>query len=338
MRVARKAGEPRPIINGLQLVADFLNAVGPGKTRPDWKAFLKQYRQHRGVAIGLFFSWRTDWKKKCVRAVPTVDLEEATRVRSLIASDLHYLRFDNEGIITKEHPLGPLLLRLNERLQNERPQHEQPQYGSWQCYALGNAKPRPGQAILTIRRNGLQERYAVQFEPYPYTDTVEDSLYAILGRALLTGTLGRLRICRACGKYLVVNDMKRGVCPPCKDNFYNRTRPANYWKERREGIKSRKIERAKALARQGVSIETIQKETGLSERVVENLLSTNNEPRASLTETSIQMNCGVELRPPPRSERRKPMNPPTPFAILPRHDHRPPVTVPDTVPSEKGHG
>ncbi len=208
MRVVRDAHEPKSIVQGLHLLKDFLNAVGPRTTKTEWKAFLKRIEANRGGS--LFFVFVTNTKTGHTKRVPDITLEEAKEIRWWINNDLRFLRTDKE----LEMPFDPLIFRLSE-LKLET---------GWQCFPFtGSSKPRPGQAILTNRwRNGSKGRWTAQ--SWPVTRTVRDSLYAILGGALVSGTLTRLKVCRECGKYLVVAHGKRDFCPntKCKDTFYNR--------------------------------------------------------------------------------------------------------------------
>lgn len=208
MRVVRDAHEPKPIIQGLHLLADFLNAVGLRTTKSEWKAFLEKMEANRHG--GVFFIWVTNTKTKRTKQVPDVTLEEAKEIRWWINNDLGFLRTDKE----LEMPFDALVFRLNQ-LKLET---------GWQCFPfMGSSTPRPGQAILRIRwGDGSQGRWTAQ--SWPVTKTLKDSLYAILGGALVSGTLTRLKVCRECGKCLVVADRKRCFCPDtkCKDKFYNR--------------------------------------------------------------------------------------------------------------------
>jgi len=156
--------------------------------------------------------------------------------------------------------------------------------GSWHCAALGPGKAEPGQAILKLtRRDDRIERWAATFVPFRVTRTLEESLYAILGRALLTGTLGRLKVCRQCGKYLVaVKDRKRDFCEgtTCKQDFHKHERGGTmYYKDHRQKQRKKAIEKASQLLATGRArkvpdhtlFEQIKEETGLPRREVDKI-------------------------------------------------------------------
>jgi len=263
MRVAKADGTEKPILQELQLIATFLNAVGADMTRSQWHDYLKAFRKENG-ARGPLIAFKGNG-----RIVAACTLRHAKEVRQHISSDLRYLQFDREHIRTTEHPFGPLMLRLTEQFTA----------GSWQCTALGTANAEPGQAILRLRRQGkTEERWAATFTPFRVTRTLKDSFYAILGRALLSGTLTRLKLCLHCGRYFVaIKDRKRQVCPEgtCKDDYQNKKKKdRNYWKNLRADERARQIDRAEALKAKGMSIEEVWETVNLPRRVLAKVFET----------------------------------------------------------------
>lgn len=272
MRVARQLDESKTLIGRLQFIAEFLNAVRPETTPSQWREYLKEYLRYyrkKHVPLGPLIAFGTTGQRKA-----SVTLRKAKEVRQFIASDLHYLHFDREQIPTPETPFGPLTIRLNEHFKA----------GSWHCAVLGTSKAEPGQAILTLKRHdGTQERWATTFVPFRCTRTFEESLYAILGRALLTGTLGRLKVCRQCGKYLVaVKDRKRDFCEgtTCKQDFHNHERGGTtYYKDHRQKQRKKAIEKGSQLYATGRArkvpdhslFEQIVEKTGLPRREVDKI-------------------------------------------------------------------
>lgn len=252
------------LVAGLGLIVNLLNEIGPQTSKTKWSAFLKRQLSGRSPWIsGLFHGFRTGTKRNTSSIVPVVSLDEAQRVRQLITSDLRYLHFDREGITTTEAPLGPLLIRLNEQFQR----------ATWRAQLLGTKKASPGQAILTLRRRAnRKERWVVQCTPFPDTKGLAESLYAILGKALLSGTLSRLRMCRHCGRYLVVKSAKQEVCKECKPAYQNKRRAdQGYFRQAyKERTESRK-RKARRLLREKADQGTIQLVTKLSPRTIERL-------------------------------------------------------------------
>lgn len=261
MRVAKLDEAAKPIVQALKPVAEFLNAVGPEMTRDQWRAYLKTFLKTHGPR-GPFIALVGDGRLKAV-----VTLRQAKEVRQFIYSDLRYLRLDKEGIRTEESPFGSLTLRLNELSTN----------GSWCCRALGKARAEPGQAILTLKRQGAGlERWAATFAPFRETPTLKETFYAILGRALLSGTLTRLKVCRQCAQYFVaVKDRKRDFCPgeTCKRNFHRHKRErTDYYRKRRQDEREAATREARQLKREGAGFRKIKENTNLPDREVNRVL------------------------------------------------------------------
>lgn len=260
MRMAKLDEAVKPIVQGLQPVAEFLNAVGPDMTRDHWRAYLKAFLKTHGTR-GPFIAFVGAGRLRA-----TVTLRQAKEVRQLIVSDLRYLHFDRERIPTTESPFGPLTLRLTEQFNA----------GSWHCAALGTGKAEPGQAILRLKRQyaGI-ERWAASFAPFRVTRTLKENFYAILGRALLTGDITRLKVCLQCGKYFVaVKDRKREFCSAkCKDDFHARQRREDgYYTKRRQDERQEAIKKARQLKREGAGFRKIKEDTDLPDREVTRVL------------------------------------------------------------------
>jgi hypothetical protein len=264
MRVAKTVEDMPPILKGLQFIAEFLNAVGPNTTREEWRAYLKRYidaQRAKGspLVLGPLVKFESTDK---LRLKAAVTLRDAKQTRQFIKSDLRYLYFDRERIQTKEAPFGPLTLRLNTQFKA----------GTWHCVKLKAAKPEPGQAVLTRKRqDGATERWAASFQPFRVTRNLAEYCYAILGRALTSGKLGRLKICRHCGKYFVaVKDLGRDFCPntTCKDAFFNRENRVQKWRKNKRALM---IERAKALHKNGMPLDQIKTKTQMPLRVLKKL-------------------------------------------------------------------
>jgi hypothetical protein len=261
MRVAQTEEAAKPIVELLQPVAEFLNAVGPETTRDQWRAYLKTYLTTHDRP-GRFITFVGNRQARA-----SVTLSQAKEVRQFIVSDLRYLYFDRERIRTTESPFGPLTLRLNEQFKA----------GSWHCAALGSEKAEPGQAVLTRKRqDGTTERWATTFLPFREVRTLKERFYAILGRALLTGTLTRLKLCQQCGRYFVaVKDRKRDFCEgtTCKDDFHNQQEEREgYYRNRRQNERKDAIKKALNLKYQGAGFKKIQAETNLPNREVNRVL------------------------------------------------------------------
>src|SRR5262245_58745877 len=285
---AGESTKPWTLMDGLRLIADLLNTIRPETTKVTWKRFLKSYRPRAGSLIsGPFDAWETRGRHRRASMLPSVTLDEARRVRQSIESDLRYLDFDHKGIPTTEHPLGPLLIKLNNLTKRS-------ESASWQCRPLAQAKPARGQAVLVLRRRDRKgelrmKRWVTEFLPFGETKTLEEWLYAVLGRALLTGELGKLRLCRLCAKYLVVKSAKQEVCRECKITFQNRRRiEQGYFRENRQINKEMKerrrrlarendaIELARQLKREGHGFQQIKEQTKLPDRDINRVMERNS--------------------------------------------------------------
>lgn len=262
MRVAKTVEDMPSILTGLQFIAEFLNAVGPNTTRKEWRAYLKRYidaQRSKGMryTFGPLVQWGTTGNLKAA-----VTLRDAKQTRQFIKSDLRYLYFDHERIQTTEAPFGPLTLRLNTQFKA----------GTWLCVSVDAAKPEPGQAVLTRKRqDGKTERWAASFQPFRVTRNLTESCYAILGRALTSGKLGRLKMCRECGRYFVaVKDLGRDFCPntTCKDDFFNRGNRVQEWRKNKRAMM---IDRAKALHKNGMPLDQIKTKTQMPLGVLKKL-------------------------------------------------------------------
>jgi hypothetical protein len=251
------------IIRGLQEVAVYMNAIGPQTAQPQWKAFLNTIRPPK-LETGPFFHWVANRKTLFGKKVPSVDLDQAKNLRSWIHRDLEFLRADT----SPNRPFDDLRDRLN-NLQLKM---------AWRCEPMAlKARPHdPSQAIFNMRwGDGTVERWVAQ--SWSVTKTLTDHFYAILGKALETGALSRLKVCRECQKYMVVDDHKRQFCrTKCHDDYHNRETHA----ENRKHRKDRAILMAKKLAEAGKSSDVIQEQTGLPRRTVEQILAGDLSPNS----------------------------------------------------------
>lgn len=258
---------------GLQFIADFLNHVHGDMTRDAWRAYLKRHiamQRKKGfrLTLGPLAGFRGDG-----RLVASVTLREAKQVRQMVKSDLRYLEFDRDRIQTTEAPLGPLLLHLSEHFQS----------GAWRCAPVRSAQPDPGQAVLQLkRRDGKVERWAASFSPFGDVRTFQEWVYMALGQALLSGQLGRLKLCRngaidresggyRCGRYFVAagKAAKRLFCSPaCKEGASGGSARVQQWRQVKRELR---IVEARNMRRKEKSIAEIQAKTKLPNRVLQKL-------------------------------------------------------------------
>lgn len=268
------------IIRGLQRVAAFLNSVGSQTTQAQWHRFLKKevgdltpaeqttLRRwiEEDVALGKMTRVQAD---AALRDAPPpmwrVTLDKAQELRRGIHNDLEFLRSDSP----LDRPFDALVDRLND-LQLKM---------AWRCEPLAPRATRrdPSQAIFKMRwGDGTVERWVAQ--SWPVTKPlIKNILYAILGKALETGVLGRLKVCRECEKYIVVADVKRRFCSrKCHDEYHNRVTHAENRKHRREAA----ILKANRLMGAGKSNDVIQEQTELPRRVVEQIRSGDLSPNS----------------------------------------------------------
>ena len=246
----------QPLVRALRRIAAFVNAMGPGATPAGWDVFLKEVghltpeEQAIRDALGLDVKdyWRVTW-------------DEAKKLRGEIDYDLRFLKADTPP----ERPLDDLLERLNEL--------KLPMV--WGCKPLGDgARPDdPSAATLSIRwKNGETKRWTARSLHFTYG--LRAHLYAVLGAALTSGLLSRLRTCQRCEQYHVVSRATRKFCPRCKVTYHNHNRPKGYAQDRRARIRAGKLKDAQALRRAGKltlsedSIELLHEKTELPRRVI----------------------------------------------------------------------
>lgn len=146
----------------------------------------------------------------------------------------------------------------------------------WHCDPLApKARPHdPSQAVLEIPwEQGTIDRWIAR--SWVGTHSLEDHLYAILGKTLENGTLTKLRVCRHCGKYLVaVRGKRREVGRGCKDAYQNQKKTeTGYWKKNRDENRERAISQVKRLIAAGKSIAEILNRPILPQRVVQQLFN-----------------------------------------------------------------
>jgi hypothetical protein len=262
MRVAQKGNKIKPIVEGLQEVVGFLNAIGGDTTPSQWAKYLNAFLKKNGT-IFPFYSLVTNIQTGRGRNVPALTLEEAKELRWWLNNDLRFVRSEKPIAM----PFEGLVYRLKE-LKFEL---------GWQCDAApqGFKRFNTSQAIVKIRwGDGTIGRWATI--SWPITKTPKDHFYAILGKALETGDLTRLKVCRQCGKYLVaLKDRKRGFClgTKCKQAFHNgQRRKVGYYKDRRQDQRKDALKKARKLKREGAGFKKIQAETNLPDREVTRVL------------------------------------------------------------------
>lgn len=240
----------QPLVGALRLIATFVNAMGPRATPAGWDAFLKE------EVFSLLPA-----EEQAQRHFWCVTWDEAKKLRGEIDYDLGFLKANTPP----ERPLDDLLERLNEL--------KLPMV--WGCKPLGDgARPDdPSAATLSIRwKNGEMKRWTTRSLHFTYG--LRAHLYAVLGAALTSGLLSRLRTCQRCDQYHVVTRVTRQFCPSCKVTYHNHHRPKGYSQNRRARIRAEQLKDARALRRtlkltlSDESIELLHKETELPRRVI----------------------------------------------------------------------
>lgn len=197
-------------VNILADVAYFLNAVMPEMTPAQWGEFQKVANKRKllsDVFVTPAFSEQ-------------LTLDEAQALRGEIARDLAY-RDKNPAM-----PFARLLGSLNQLGLKTK----------YQCLSLRlYGKPRPGQVILKVGKTRFVPRI------FPEAKTTKELLYVTLSAALMDGSLGRLKTCRFCSKWMVGKNSGKKFCSIlCKDNFNNQRRiDSGYYENRRKLIRKR---------------------------------------------------------------------------------------------------
>jgi hypothetical protein len=201
-----RVSKPRQIDEYLEGLADFLNVAHGKVTKKEWQSFLK--RIEKNDSMGSYFHSHPIEGKR-VRHRDRVTLQEAKDIRA----EMHYKALAylySDKAIYRDWPYAGLVGCLND-LQLETQYQCQPEkrYG----------KPLPHQPVL---RDNDKRRWIARV--WPKATSTKELLYTILAGALVGGTLNRLQVCRACGKYIAVKQRNRRFCPGtnCKDDYFNR--------------------------------------------------------------------------------------------------------------------
>jgi len=246
MRVTKTTG----LVRGLQNVAEFLNAIGPTTTQAHWLRTLKKIRAYYATSG------------------PVISHDDAYALRQSMEHDLAFVRADS----LPDRPFDNLIERLNSlHLAN-----------AWYCEPLATMDKRhASQAIFKLRwDDGTEGRWTVQ--SWPVTTTLAAYYYAMLGKALETGALTRLKVCRECGKYLVAADLKTRFCldsRKCHDDYHNRLKQQNgtmaqtrTHQRKNALLRATRLLSTLKLTNTDESIKRLQAETHLPRRVVTKIL------------------------------------------------------------------
>lgn len=103
------------------------------------------------------------------------------------------------------------------------------------------------------------------------TNSLRETMYWTLYQSLKAGEFLRLRKCLHCPEIFVPKDLKREFCSnSCKDTYNNERRKregyfTDLWRMKRKNA----LARARALLREGKPLRFIEKETGLTRRILE---------------------------------------------------------------------
>ena len=97
-----------------------------------------------------------------------------------------------------------------------------------------------------------------------------DQLYSYIRDAFQIGVFDRLRICPQCKNFFVAEDDRKQFCSDQHRNEFNNKQrlESGYFSDLRQKARRRDLKKARVLKRAGKSIAEIQKETGLSVRVL----------------------------------------------------------------------
>ncbi len=181
----------------LALIASFLNTILPGAMDRKWQAFTK----------------KCDTIGKGTYHLARMGLHDAINLRCEMHEALSFLRAQPRQLKKEQNPYAELIYLLNDLKVPTAYQASEVRKGrtTW-----------PGQARFRSRDG---RRWAVL--SWPVSNTPKEILYGFLAGALIRGTLNRLKVCRHCGKYIVVRDIKREFCPGtnCKIDYFNALKP-----------------------------------------------------------------------------------------------------------------
>jgi len=97
-----------------------------------------------------------------------------------------------------------------------------------------------------------------------------DQLYSYIRDAFQIGVFDRLRICRQCKNFFVAEDDRKQFCSNEHRNDFNNSQrlKSGYFSDLRHKARAQDLKKARALKREGKSATEIQKQTGLSLRIL----------------------------------------------------------------------
>jgi hypothetical protein len=97
-----------------------------------------------------------------------------------------------------------------------------------------------------------------------------DDLYLKIRDSLQIGVFDRLRICPHCKRFFVAEDARQQFCSDEHRNEFNNKRrlESGWFKKNRRDKRKVQLAKARRLLREGKSATKIEKETGLSTRIL----------------------------------------------------------------------
>ena len=265
--------KPYESLLGLKVLASFLNF--------DWESGnSKNLEKLKSDARKLFWIIIQNALK---------DRDKAEAVQAELKSDLVPI-FAAEGKVTPEeadHRIKRLIRKLNEveskieweigPIDYERTSTVDPQGEPLDDMVLRPLDPdeiEPNWVFMDVSAElnllGYRWRFGSSFKGRGWDRFRPEALYQMIREALKSGAIERFRTCPHCKAFFVADDARQQFCSDDHRNEFNNSKrlQSGYFSDLRRKKRTADLKRARALKREGKSPTEIQKQTGLSLRVL----------------------------------------------------------------------
>jgi len=242
----------------LSRLADFMNVVQPELNEEHWEQWrAKQQDQFernlRKEDIGMPLPLEISAEE-----AKAIHIELHQVLYPLCAGSLHFPEGIETGLRDRLHVptstlIGSILVKLAD-------------------VSFEWAPRRVNAGGVLIQRGDKKERWVVEL--LPMSMDARKTLYYILAESVRVGAISTLKICpsRVCRKYFVTRDPRRHFCDRyCRFTFNNHQRKAR--KDRltqsRKKTREEALQKARRLRDEGKPQKVLKAETGLSDRLIE---------------------------------------------------------------------
>jgi len=214
--------------------------------------------------------------------------DKAKAVQAELKTDLLPIFAPEEAVTPEEadHRLGKLIRKLNEGESKTEWDIEPIDY-EWISTVDAEGEPTPEDIVLApvdpdevesenllihpsaeLNLLGYRWRFGRRFKYKNFTFS-QEALQTIL-EAFESGAIARFRTCPHCTAFFVADDARQQFCSDEHRNEFNNNKrlQSGYFSDLRRKRRTADLKRARALKREGKSPTEIQKQTGLSLRVL----------------------------------------------------------------------